>query len=61
MFGFFPVVVAEKDTGILELPTLWCLLGAIYAVIILFRFSREARIIPPPSQAVPPTAEIAGG
>ncbi|WP_144629610.1 hypothetical protein [Arthrobacter woluwensis] len=49
MFGFFPVVVAEKDTGILELPAPWCLLGSIYAVIILFRLSREARVIPPAS------------
>ena len=59
VLGFFPVVVAEKDSSILELLALWCLLGSIYAVIILFRLSREARVIPPASQAVPAAAEIA--
>ena len=41
VLGFFPVVVAEKDTSILELLALWCLLGSLYPVIILFRLSRR--------------------
>ena len=49
VLGVFPVVVAEKDTSILELLALWCLLGSLYPVIILFRLSREARVIPPAS------------
>ncbi|WFR84672.1 DUF1345 domain-containing protein [Arthrobacter sp. Y-9] len=59
VLGFFPVVVAEKDQSILELLGLWCLLGSVYSVVILVRLSREARIIPPASQAVPAAAEIA--
>ncbi|MFK0073286.1 hypothetical protein [Arthrobacter woluwensis] len=61
VLGFVPVVVAEMDTGIVELLIPWCLLGSIYAVITWFRLSREARIIPAASQAVPASAAIAGG
>ncbi len=60
MLGVFPVVFAEKNTSILELPAPWSLLGSIYAVIILFRLSRETRVMPPVSRAVPTTAESAG-
>lgn len=59
VLGFFPVVVAEKDQSILELLALWCLLGSVYSVVILVRLSREARIIPPASRAVPAAAELA--
>ncbi|WFR84301.1 DUF1345 domain-containing protein [Arthrobacter sp. Y-9] len=52
-------MVAEKNTSIIELLALWCLLGSIYSFVMILQLGREARSVRPKPLVGPTAAELA--